>query len=98
MRNVFGLEALQALHPRCYQRWSLAEDDQLRLELAELADVKVILANHMRTPSAILERIAKLGIDVPPAFKKKIRIAQAKTWDQLSGEESQAEQITGEKN
>jgi hypothetical protein len=51
-----------ARHPRAYQKWSAAEDDQLREESARGDAIQTMSAAHQRQPGGIRSRLDKLGL------------------------------------
>ena len=68
MRNEFGFDVLRSVYPNAYKRWSTAEDQQLKDEIAAGVKAEQIVLNHARTPAAILERINRLELSVWPTF------------------------------
>lgn len=56
---------IHARHPRAYELWTDAEDDQLQVLAGEGQSAKAIAAELQRQPSAIQSRIRKLG-RLPP--------------------------------
>lgn len=53
-------------HPRAYERWPAQEDDQLRAEHAQGMTVAEMCEAHGRNRGAIVARLERLGLPVPP--------------------------------
>ena len=68
MRNEFGFDVLRGVYSNAYKRWSTAEDQQLKDEIAAGVKAEQIVLNHSRTPAAILERINRLELSVLSTF------------------------------
>lgn len=60
--KAYKLEDVRQTHPKAYERWTLDEDDQLKVKYQEGVSVSELSTYFQRQPNAIRSRLAKLGL------------------------------------
>ena len=56
------IEQIRQTHPRAYQPWTADEEEKLRYQFHGGSKIDELAANLGRQPSAILSRLARLGL------------------------------------